>query len=163
MGVYSLQALFIRPHLSIVPEIMGETNGQTGNFNATQEENLTHISRSFPPPPLKKKKKKKSLGRKQDGREVCECGVYLSPWIHQEYTFKHRSAWRIAAETDRRKEWTVEKNAQNHAKLGRTKELGGKTGVSLGLDLPSPGRGTEAGIRSPHRSNCLSQRRNIKA
>ena len=37
------------------------------------------------------------------------------------------------------------------------KELGGKTGVLVGLDLPL---GTEAGVRSPHRGNCLSQRRN---
>ena len=31
------------------------------------------------------------------------------------------------------------------------KELGGKTGVLLGLDL-------QAGVRSPHQGNCLSQR-----
>ena len=36
------------------------------------------------------------------------------------------------------------------------KELGGKTGVLLGLDL-------QAGVRFPHQGNCLSQRRNIKA
>ena len=41
------------------------------------------------------------------------------------------------------------------------KELGGKTGVLLGLDLPSVGGGTEAGVWSPHRRNCLSQRKNI--
>ena len=57
----------------------------------------------------------------------------------------------------------MEKNIQNHAKLSRTKELGGKTGVLVRLDLPSAGGGTEAGVRSPHRGNCLSQRRNIKA
>jgi len=39
----------------------------------------------------------------------------------------------------------MEKNIQNHAKLSRMKELGGKTGVLGGLDLPSAGRGTEAG------------------
>ena len=43
------------------------------------------------------------------------------------------------------------------------KELGGKTGVLVGLDLPSVGGGTEAGVQSPQRGNCLSQRRNIKA
>ena len=53
------------------------------------------------------------------------------------------------------------KNIQNHTELSRTKELGGKTGVLVGLDLPSAGGGTEAGVRSPHRGNCLSQRRNI--
>ena len=31
------------------------------------------------------------------------------------------------------------------------------------LDLPSVGGGTEAGVPSPQRGNCLSQRRNIKA
>ena len=57
----------------------------------------------------------------------------------------------------------MEKNIQNHAKLSRTKELGGKTGVLVRLDLPSAGGGTEAGVRSPHWGSCLSQRRNIKA
>ena len=41
------------------------------------------------------------------------------------------------------------------------KELGGKTGVLVGLDLPSVDRGTEARVRSPQWANCLSQRRNI--
>ena len=35
-----------------------------------------------------------------------------------------------------RSTWPVEKNIQNHAKLGRTRELGGKTGVLVGMDLP---------------------------
>ena len=50
---------------------------------------------------------------------------------------------------------------RTHTKLGRMKELGGKTGVLVGLDLPSSGGGTEAGVGSPHWGNCLSQRRNI--
>jgi hypothetical protein len=50
-----------------------------------------------------------------------------------------------------------ETNAQSHAKLYRTKELGGKTGGLVGLDLPSADGGTEAGVQSPHRGNCLSQ------
>ena len=37
----------------------------------------------------------------------------------------------------------------------------GKTGVLVGLDLPSDGR-TEVDVRSPHGSNCLDQRRNNK-
>ena len=41
--------------------------------------------------------------------------------------------------------------------------LGGKTGVLVELDLPSVGGGTETGVPSPQRGNCLSQRRNIKA
>ena len=40
---------------------------------------------------------KKTRG-KQDDRGVGGCGVHLSPWIHQEYTFKHRSACRTPAE-----------------------------------------------------------------
>ena len=55
----------------------------------------------------------------------------------------------------------MEKNIKSHAKHSRTKELGGKTGVLVGLDLPSAGGGTEAGVPFPHRDNCLSQRRNI--
>ena len=55
----------------------------------------------------------------------------------------------------------VAKNIQNHAELGRAKKQGEKTRMLVGLDLPSVGRGTEAGVRSPHRGNCLSQRRNI--
>ena len=31
------------------------------------------------------------------------------------------------------------------------KEPGGETGVLVGLDLPSEGGGTEAGVPSPHR------------
>ena len=34
------------------------------------------------------------------------------------------------------------------------KELGGKTGVLVGLDLPSVGGGTEAEVQSPQWGNC---------
>ena len=49
------------------------------------------------------------------------------------------------------REWTGipdqwKKNIQNHAKLGRMQEIAGKTGELLGLDLPSAGGGTEAGV-----------------
>ena len=56
--------------------------------------------------------------------------------------------------------WPEVKNIENHAKLCRTKKLGGKTGVLVGLELPLVGGGTEAGVQSPHWGNCLSQRRN---
>ena len=46
--------------------------------------------------------------------------------------------------------WTVGKKTQNHAKLSRVKELGGKTGVLVGLDLPSASGGTEPGGSDPH-------------
>ena len=55
-------------------------------------------------------------------------GVHLSPQIHQEYTFKCRSACRTPAESIQ-EYLTVGKNIKNHTKLGTTKELGGKTGV----------------------------------
>ena len=42
--------------------------------------------------------KKGSGGGEQDGRGVGRCGVHLSPQIHQEYTFRHRSACRTPAE-----------------------------------------------------------------
>ena len=35
------------------------------------------------------------------------------------------------------------------------KELGGKPGVLVGLDLPSAGGGTEAGVPSPYRGKCI--------
>ena len=35
--------------------------------------------------------------REQDGRGVGRCGVHLSSWIYQEYTFRHRSACTTAA------------------------------------------------------------------
>ena len=38
-------------------------------------------------------------GGLKDGRGVGGCGVHLSPWIHQEYTFRHRSACRTLAES----------------------------------------------------------------
>ena len=43
------------------------------------------------------------------------------------------------------------------------KELGGKTGVLVGMDLPSAGRGTEAGVQSLHQGNCLSRGEAFKA
>ena len=96
------------------------------------------------------------MEREQDDRGVGGCGVHLSSWIHQKYTFRHRNACRTPAESGQ--EYLT---SGKHAKLSRMKELGGKTGVLVGLDLPSAGGGTEAGVRSPHQGNCLSQRRNI--
>ena len=34
----------------------------------------------------------------QDGGGVGGCGVHISPRIHQEYTFRHRSTYRTPAE-----------------------------------------------------------------
>ena len=41
------------------------------------------------------------------------------------------------------------------------KELRGKTGVLVGLDLPSVGGGTETGVQFPHQGNYLGHKRNI--
>ena len=77
-------------------------------------------------------------GGEQDGGGVGGCGVHLSPWIHQEYTFRHRSACRTPAE-GRQENLTSGRN-------GRTKELGRKREVLVGLDLLSEGGGTEVGV-----------------
>ena len=43
------------------------------------------------------------------------------------------------------------------------KELGEKTGVLVGHDLPLAGEGTEAGVRSPHWGNCRVRGETFKA
>ena len=72
-----------------------------------------------------------------------------------EYTSLHRYIRNTSSDTEVHAEHQlradritrpVEKNIQNHAKLSRMKELGGKTGVLGGLDLPSAGGGTEARV-----------------
>ena len=52
-----------------------------------------HLSRHLPSVSLKTDKE-----GEQDSGEVGGSGVHLSPWIHQEYTFRHRSACRTPAE-----------------------------------------------------------------
>ena len=109
--------------------------------------------------PYNSKEKVRNQGE-QDGREVSGRGIHLSSQIHQEYTFRHRSAYRTPAES-RKEHLTNGKEYINHTELGRTKELGGKTGVSVGLDLPSVDGGTKAGVQTSYKGSCLSQRRNI--
>ena len=41
---------------------------------------------------------KRKVGGEQDGGGVDGHGVHLSPWIHQEHTFRHRSACRTPDE-----------------------------------------------------------------
>ena len=53
----------------------------------------------------------------------------------RKYTFRQRSACRIPAES-RQEYLTSGKEYQNHTKLDKMKELGGKTGLLVGLDLP---------------------------
>ena len=74
---------------------------------------------------------------KQDGRGAGGRGIHLSPRIHQEYTFRHRSACRTPAES-RQEYLTSGKEYIEHTKLCRMKELGEKnrsvtrTGPDLG-------------------------------
>ena len=55
----------------------------------------------------------------------------------------------------------MEKKTQNHAKLSRMKELGGKTGVLVGLDLYLASGGTEAGGLSDPHTGQLSESEEI--
>ena len=48
---------------------------------------------------LLQKKTDDLLSREQNGRGRGKCGVHLSLWIHQEYTFRHRSVCRTPAES----------------------------------------------------------------
>ena len=43
--------------------------------------------------------KKNTKREEQDGRGTGGCGVHVSPQIHQGYTFRHRSACRIPAQS----------------------------------------------------------------
>ena len=61
----------------------------------------------------------------QDVRGIGGCGIHLSPWIHQEFTFRHRSASRTPAESGQ-EYLSSRKYIYIHAKLGRMKELGAK-------------------------------------
>ena len=68
----------------------------------------------------------------QDGRRVGWHGVYVSPRIHQEYTFRHRSACRTPAES--RQEYLTSGNeCIKPTKTQWMKELGGKPGALVGF------------------------------
>ena len=62
---------------------------------------------------------------------------YISPWIHQEYTLRHRRACRKPVESGQ-EYLTSRKEYIEPSKLGRTKELWGEdrrvswTGLALG-------------------------------
>ena len=81
----------------------------------------------------------------QDGRGLGEHGIHLSPWIHQEYILRHKSACRTPAESSQ-EYLSSRKEYMKHTNLGRMKELEGRMGVLVGLDLPSVGGGTEAEV-----------------
>ena len=88
--------------------------------------------------------------------------ISLHGHIKNTYTFRHTNACRTPAESGQ-EYLTSGKEYIEPRKLTRIKELGGKTGVLVGLDLPSTGRGNEAGVQSPHWGNCLSQGETFKA
>ena len=48
--------------------------------------------------PYSQKARRRLIDGEQDGGGAGGCGVHLSPWIHQEDTFRHRSACRTPAE-----------------------------------------------------------------
>ena len=75
----------------------------------------------------------------QDGGGVGGSGVHLSPQIHKEYTFRHRSACRTAAE--RGQEYLTTKRIYKTMHGNR-----GKIGELVGLDPHLVGGRTEAGV-----------------
>ena len=93
--------------------------------------------------------------REQDGGGIDRCGVHRSPQIHKGYIFRHRSAWRIPAESGQEYLTSRKEYIELH-KTQEDEELGGQTGVLVGLDLTLVGGGTETGVQSPHQGNCLS-------
>ena len=50
---------------------------------------------------VEQKNHKRRNGGEQDGGGVGGCGLHLSPQIHQEYTFRHRSACKTPVRLDR--------------------------------------------------------------
>ena len=89
--------------------------------------------------------KNEQLKEEQDGGGVGGHGVHLSPWIHQEHTLRHRSACRTPAESGQ-EDLTSRKENKEPRKTLWDEGAGGKPGVLVGLDLPSAGGGTEAGV-----------------
>ena len=89
----------------------------------------------------------KRFCREQDGS-----GVHLSPQIHQEYTFRHRSACRTPAENGQEyltsgKEYIdPRKTGEEEGTRGKHRSVS-RTGPALG------GGGTEAGVQPPRGAN----------
>lgn len=73
-------------------------------------------------------------------------GVRLSPRTRQEYSSRHRRACRAPAESHQEGLSSGKECTQNHTELGGAKDLAGGAGVSVGPDLPTASRGTEAGV-----------------
>ena len=88
---------------------------------------------------------------------------YISPWNIRNIPLDTEAHAECRTPAESRQEYlTRGKEYIESRKTQQDKELGGKAGVLVGLDLPSVGGGTEAGAQSPHQGDCLSQRRNIE-
>ena len=75
----------------------------------------------------------------EDGGGVGGCGVHLSPWTHQEYTFRHKSAYRPPAE--RRQEYLT--RGKEHVEPHKTRWEGTR-GENMSVSRTGPalnGRG----------------------
>ena len=73
----------------------------------------------------------------QDGRGVGGRGVHLSPQIHQEYTFRHRTACRTPAESGQeylisRKEYIDPRKTQQEEETRGENGSVSRTGAALG-------------------------------
>ena len=87
---------------------------------------------------------------------------YISPWNIRNIPSDTEVHTECRTPAESRQEYlTRGKEYIESRKTQQDMELVGETGVLVGLDLPSVGGGTEAGVQSPHQSDCLSQRRNI--
>ena len=84
----------------------------------------------------------------------------LSTEMHQEYTFRHGSSHRTPAKSEKKSMTTGKEYIDPH-KTWSDKGRRRKRVELAGLDLHLGGGGTEAGVRYPHRGNCLGQRRSV--
>ena len=80
-------------------------------------------------------------------------GVQLSSPIDKEYTFRHRSEYRTPAASGQEYLTSGKEYIEPHKTQQDEGTRGGNREVLVGLDLPSAGGGTEAGVQSPHQGN----------
>ena len=72
-------------------------------------------------------KEEKRNNGEQDGGGVGEHGVHLSPWVHQEYTVRHRRSCRTPAES-RQESMTTRKEYIDPHKTQKNERRKGKRG-----------------------------------
>ena len=100
--------------------------------------------------------------REQDGGGVGRCGVHLSPQKHQGYTFRHRSACRIPAESGQEFLTSV----KGYTEPCKTREDEGIRGENRSVSRTGPalsgwGNGSRGPI--PTLGHCMSQGETFKA